>query len=65
MAYTNVPKPTSTSYNRVTFSGHYIWDDSNVFYDDPNVYWDGVDISAYTNIAKPTSTTYTNIAKPV
>lgn len=64
MPYTNIPKPTDSSYTLVTLEGQYIWDDAGVSWSDPAVYWDGNNVAAYTNIAKPTSSTYTLIAKP-
>ena len=64
MTYTNILKPSGTSYTPQTFGGKYMWDDPNVYWDDPNVFWDGVNIAQYTKIAKPSSTSYTNVAKP-
>ena len=64
MAYTNVAKPTNTSYTNVNTQGLQNYDDSAVSYDDSLVYYDGINPNMYTNVAKQSSTTYTNVAKP-
>lgn len=64
MAYTNVAKPTGTTYTTVNTVGLQTYDDSLVSYDDANTYYDGANPAMYTNIAKQSSTSYTNIAKP-
>lgn len=62
--YTDVPKPTGTSYTNVSKGGLINYDDSSLAYDDPNTYYDGINPSLYTNVAKPVATSYTNIPKP-
>lgn len=54
MPYTNVAKPTSTTYTKVIDTqGLEIYDQIDVSYDDISVYYDGVNQSQYINIAKP------------
>lgn len=62
--YTNINKPSGTSYSNQNLVGKEQFDDANVLYDDPSVFYDGVNQSQYTDISKPSGTTYTNIAKP-
>lgn len=62
--YTNITKPSGTTYTPVNLGGKYMWDDPNIFWDDPNVFWDGLNVSQYTNVTKPSGTVYTNLAKP-
>jgi len=64
MAYTDVAKPTSTTYTNIGFQGKQVYDQYDVIYDDPNCFYDSVNQSQYTNIAKPTTTTYTDVSKP-
>jgi len=62
--YTNVNKPSSTSYTPQNFVGRYMWDEPSVLYDGPDVFWDGGNVNLYTKVSKPSATTYTNINKP-
>lgn len=54
MAWTQVTKPTSTSYTRVSSSGREIYDDSSVSYDDSDTFFDGFNPNMWTDITKPT-----------
>ena len=63
--YTNISKPTSSTYTLVTGEGRRIYDDAGVTFDDADTFYDGYNPNAYTNLSKPTSSVYTNIAKPV
>lgn len=65
MSYTNIPKPTGTTYTNVDVQGKHSYDDAELIYDDSNTFYDGINPNMYTNIAKPSSTSYTNIPKPV
>ena len=65
MAYTNVPKPTTTAYTNNNTIGKQQYDQSDILYDDTVAFYDSINQSAYTSVSKPTSTTYTNVAKPI
>lgn len=62
--YTNIAKPSSTSYTNQNTVGKEQYDESAIMYDDSSVFYDGFNESLYTNITKPSGTSYTNIAKP-
>lgn len=62
--YTNITKPTGTSYTNQNISSKQQYDQSDIFYDDASVFYDGDNPFQYTNITKPSGTTYTNISKP-
>jgi len=62
--YTNIAKPSATTYSNQNAIGKEQYDDTNVLYDSATVFYDGVNQALYTNINKPTATSYTNIAKP-
>jgi len=62
--YTNVNKPSNTSYTNQNTIGKEQYDQASLEYDDANTFYDGVNQSLYTNISKPSATTYTNVAKP-
>lgn len=64
MTYTNITKPSSTSYTNLNAAGKQQYDQSDITYDDSSVFYDGINASQYTNLSKPSSTTYTNISKP-
>jgi len=48
--YTNINKPSSTSYTNINLVGNEQFDDPNVLFDDPNVFFDGVNQSQYTKV---------------
>ena len=62
--YTNIAKPSNTSYTPTNTIGKQQYDQASIEYDDASVFYDGVNESLYTNITKPSSTTYQNISKP-
>ena len=62
--YTNIAKPSGTTYTQVNPVGRETYDNSTITFDSSTVFYDGVNQSLYTNISKPSGTTYTNIAKP-
>ena len=62
--YTNISKPSGTSYTSQNPTGKEQYDQTDIEYDDADIFYDGVNESLYTNIAKPSATTYTNVAKP-
>jgi hypothetical protein len=62
--YTNITKPSGTSYTNQNPFGKIQYDQADVLYDDPNIFYDGVNESLYTNVVKPSGTSYTNISKP-
>ena len=62
--YTNIVKPSSTSYTPQNTVGKEQYDQASITYDDSGIFYDGTNESLYTKIVKPSATTYTNIAKP-
>lgn len=62
--YTNIAKPSATSYTNLNPLGKQTFDDVTVSYDDTVTTYDGTDVNLYTNITKPVGTSYTNISKP-
>ncbi len=62
--YTNVPKPTGSSYTNIN-AAKPSYDEPSLSYDDPSTYYDGSNTAAYTNISKPVGSSYTNVLKPV
>lgn len=62
--WTNVQKPTSSTYSYVNPQGKEQYDQSDITYDDATVFYDGTNPMAYTNISKPTSSTWTSVNKP-
>ena len=62
--YTNITKPTGTSYTPSNPVGKEQYDQISIEYDDSTVFYDGTNESLYTNLTKPSGTVYTNIAKP-
>ena len=61
--YTNISKPSGTSYTPQNTVGKEQYDQANVEYD-AEIFYDGLNESLYTNITKPSGTSYTNINKP-
>lgn len=62
--YTNITKPSGTSYTNSNSIGKEQYDQSTIQYDDSGVFYDGVNQGLYTNVTKPSGTVYTNVAKP-
>lgn len=53
--YTNIPKPTDSTWNPIITKGQEQYDQSNIFYDDTAVFYDGINIADWTNVLKPVS----------
>ena len=51
--YTNIPKPTGTSYTNINLVGRTLYDESTIAYDDSSTFYDGINQNLYTNISKP------------
>ncbi len=51
--YTNITKPSGTSYTNQNTIGKEQFDDVNVVYDDSGVFFDGINYSQYTSVSKP------------
>lgn len=64
MVYTNINKPTGTSYTNINSGGKEQYDQANLSYDDASAFYDGYNPNLYTNLTKPSGTIYTNISKP-
>lgn len=62
--YTNVSKPTGTTYTNVNPTGKQVYDDANTTYDASTTNYDGAESGVWTNISKPTGSVYTAVAKP-
>ncbi len=62
--YTNITKPSGTSYTNMNGVGREQYDQSTITYDEATIFYDGIDENLYTNLNKPSGTVYTNIAKP-
>ncbi len=52
-AWTNIPKPTDSTYININTQGREQYDQANLTYDDANTFYDGVDMSAWTTVPKP------------
>jgi len=62
--YTNITKPTGTSYTNLNSIGKEQYDQATITYDDSSTFYDGTNPSQYTTVSKPTGTSYTKLAKP-
>lgn len=51
--YTNITKPSGTSYTNQNGGGREQYDQSTLMYDDSSTYYDGINPNQYTNISKP------------
>lgn len=51
--YTNISKPSNTSYTPFNPVGKEQYDQASIAYDDAAIFYDGTNESLYTNIAKP------------
>ncbi len=52
--YTNLTKPSGTSYTNTNTVGKQQYDQSSLTYDDSSTFYDGINQSQYTNLIKPT-----------
>lgn len=62
--YTNIQKPSGTTYRNINLVGKQQYDESSITYDEASVYYDGLNPNQYTKSTKPSGTSYTNIPKP-
>ena len=53
MSWTNVAKPTGTTYTNVNPQGKEQYDQSDVIYDSATTYYDGVNTNQWTDVSKP------------
>ncbi len=58
MTWTNIPKPTGTTYTNVNPIGKTQYDQADVEYDDPSVFYDGVNPGQWTDVLKPANGVY-------
>lgn len=64
MAWTNVNKPTGTTYTNINPGGKEQYDQASLTYDDVNTFYDGINSAQWSNINKPAGPAWTNVAKP-
>lgn len=62
--WTNVNKPTGTTYTNLNPQGKEQYDQADVTYDSATTFYDGVNPSQWTDIAKPVGPSWTKVAKP-
>lgn len=62
--YTNINKPSGTSYANVNSTGREQYDQADITYDDASVFYDGTNDNLWTDLNKPSGTSWINIAKP-
>ena len=62
MPWTNISKPTGTTYTNVNPVGKEQYDQPNLTYNDTSTFYDGVNQLAWTNLAKPVTPTWATIA---
>lgn len=65
MSWTNIAKPTGTSYTDVNPISKTQYDDALITYDSVDVFYDGGNPSMWTDVNKPGAQSWTNVAKPV
>lgn len=53
-SWTNVSKPSDSTYVKISPQGQETYDESTITFDDPNVFYDGVNALAWTDVSKPT-----------
>lgn len=53
MSWTNISKPTGTSYTRDNPQGRENYDQSDITYDSSITYYDGINPAQWTDISKP------------
>lgn len=59
--YTNIPKPTGSSYINVNSSGKESFDDDGVTFDSANTFFDGINNAVWSNLNKPNFSNPTTI----
>lgn len=62
--WTDVPKPTGTTYTNINPLSKTEYDQSSVEYDQANIFYDGGDPALWSDITKPGAQVWTNISKP-
>lgn len=62
--YTDITKPSGTSYTNLNPVGKEQYDQPSIAYDDSTIFYDGTNQSQWTDLNKPSGTSWTNIAKP-
>jgi hypothetical protein len=64
MPWTNVSKPTASTWTNLNPMGKEQYDQVDVTYDSAIVYYDGLVPNQWTNVIKPSTLGWTNVAKP-
>lgn len=64
MPWTNIPKPTGTSYTNVNPAGKEQYDQVDITYDSATTFYDGANPNMWTDVAKPISSLWTKVSKP-
>lgn len=62
--WTNVPKPTSSTYTMLNPQGKEQYDQASLSYDDANTFYDGINITQWTSVNKPATSSWTSVTKP-
>lgn len=65
MAWTTVPKPTSSTWTATNSQGREQYDQSDITYDSATTFYDGYNPTQWTDVAKPATSSWVTIAKPV
>lgn len=55
MSWSNVSKPSSTTYTNVNGQGREQYDQSSITFDEATIFYDGVNESMWTDVLKPTT----------
>lgn len=63
--YTNINKPSNTSYTNLNTIGKQQYDQADITYDSSTIFYDGINPNEWTDITSPSATSWTPIAKPV
>lgn len=64
MSWSNVTKPTNTSWTNTNPGGRTQYDQSDITYDSSSMFYDGIDYNAWTDVNKPNASSWTKVSKP-
>ncbi len=63
--WTNIAKPTGTSYTNLNPQGKEQYDQADITYDSPLTFYDGVNMAQWTDVTKPTNNSWVKVNKPI